>query len=128
MGLKSLSAEAGICIIVFTQNTHSPQHSAPSFQAEDETGETDGQRHPVVLPPGRIKVAQSMGSIDVTFWPQDLFYGSLVRKWGGSLAPAIIQAQVRRGEIGCVSSGQGHKLGKSGCHRSGAGGVQVSTG
>lgn len=104
----------------------STQHRLSKLRMKD--GETDGQRHPVVLPPGRIKVAQSMGSIDVTFWPQDLFYGSLVRKWGGSLAPAIIQAQVRRGEIGRVSSGQGHKLGKSGCHRSGAGGVQVSTG
>lgn len=37
MGLKSsLSTEAGICIIVFAQSTHSPHHSALSFQAEDE--------------------------------------------------------------------------------------------
>lgn len=67
------------------------QHCLSKLRMKDR--ETDGQRRPVVLPPGNIKVAQRMGSVNFTFWPQGLFCGLLVRKWGGSLARAIIQAQ-----------------------------------
>ena len=91
--------------------------------------ETDQQRHPIVLLPGNIKVAQGMGLVDVTFWPQSLFCGLLVRKWGGSLVPPVSQAQTKAQEYEAAwGGGQGHKLGtgwqelgKSDCYRPSAG-------